>query len=751
MKKILTLSILMIFAVVLAGCGKKEKENEDLVDEDTFKDSSNEEESDDEDSKETDDFDEDELYDNETNDNETNDNEIITKMVVCNSDKVPENADMVLDDVEIVFANGKWSEPAECEWSCKKCYLFNSAENSCEFQKIVRVDKDATDGGTGLTWEDAATDLTLVTMNGCAKQEIWVKKGVYHPTLCTSEYLKCESEKNYHFTMKKGLSIYGGFAGNEESLDERDPVLNETVLSGDFNNDDEWDETDKVWKNREDNALNVVLVYYNPDNRIDSGTIFDGFTIKGGEADDHLEAQTRGGGIELANHTPTIRNCNFIGNSGQNAGAICSGGAVSPLTIENSYFYRNTAVISGGAVELFDAVSSETALIVRDSVFKENQSSGSGSVVSSSKADVKIERSNFEDNIGNVTGALHVREANLSINSSTFARNKAISEESSNGGAIDFNTLNNPHILTISETNFDNNFAKGGAAISVPGENSEVEINNSSFKNHDKGALPKYRQIINAEKSTLTIVNSIFENNSFGAVKVSKSNLVIKSSSFINNGNLNGSGVIEADRTNVAVTGTFFINNKSNAGTFYISGENNQIYNSVFEENEAEIAGSAIFGAGGKIDIVSSSFSGNTDSMSASIALAQTEVNIKNSIVRDKIFSVYDEIPDDDGNPMILEPSTINIQNSNVADTVSGGLWNETCAPNSNCVNLGGNIDTDPAFAGTGDHPLMLESGSPCINTGDNGLIPLGIEKDILGNERIMGGTVDMGAYEFEE
>ena len=63
-----------------------------------------------------------------------------------------------------------------------------------------------------------------------------------------------------------------------------------------------------------------------------------------------------------------------------------------------------------------------------------------------------------------------------------------------------------------------------------------------------------------------------------------------------------------------------------------------------------------------------------------------------------------------------------------------------------------GNIDTDPQWLGIGEFPYMLQSGSPCIDAGTIQL-PHGIELpeyDIVGNPRIYGETIDMGAYEWQ-
>jgi hypothetical protein len=60
-----------------------------------------------------------------------------------------------------------------------------------------------------------------------------------------------------------------------------------------------------------------------------------------------------------------------------------------------------------------------------------------------------------------------------------------------------------------------------------------------------------------------------------------------------------------------------------------------------------------------------------------------------------------------------------------------------------------GNITNEPQFVNTnGWADLRLQSNSPCINSGRNGYAPGSFDLD--GNARIAGGTVDIGAYEFQ-
>src|SRR5262249_31852328 len=74
-----------------------------------------------------------------------------------------------------------------------------------------------------------------------------------------------------------------------------------------------------------------------------------------------------------------------------------------------------------------------------------------------------------------------------------------------------------------------------------------------------------------------------------------------------------------------------------------------------------------------------------------------------------------------------------------------------------------GNINADPLFMNAGNGDLRLQSGSRCIDGGNNDAVPGGMTTDIDGNPRFVDdpstpdtghGTppiVDMGAYEYPD
>ncbi|MCP4123618.1 MAG: hypothetical protein GY751_17845, partial [Bacteroidetes bacterium] len=97
---------------------------------------------------------------------------------------------------------------------------------SSSFSQIIYVDASASGTNTGTNWTDAFTDLQDALVSAQAGDEVWVAQGTYYPTPDTSRMI--------YFEVPKGVALYGGFSGTESSLEERDWLAHETVLSGDI-------------------------------------------------------------------------------------------------------------------------------------------------------------------------------------------------------------------------------------------------------------------------------------------------------------------------------------------------------------------------------------------------------------------------------------------------------------------------------------------------------------------------------------
>jgi hypothetical protein len=144
---------------------------------------------------------------------------------------------------------------------------------------------------------------------------------------------------NASFNIPSGMSIYGGFAGTEKSINQRNRALiqttNETTLSGDLSGNDI---LSNFTQNRNDNSKTVVNIGGN------SNIILDGFSIRGGFGG------AFGGGIN-ANVSENIRinHCKIFDNSANYGGGISADNA-NNLLIINTYLLGNRVTSSGHAI-----------------------------------------------------------------------------------------------------------------------------------------------------------------------------------------------------------------------------------------------------------------------------------------------------------------------------------------------------------------------------------------------------------------
>ena len=89
----------------------------------------------------------------------------------------------------------------------------------------------------------------------------------------------------------------------------------------------------------------------------------------------------------------------------------------------------------------------------------------------------------------------------------------------------------------------------------------------------------------------------------------------------------------------------------------------------------------------------------------------------------------------------------ISTNGANCYQDQTGGVLNYCCTAPLPANGIG-NMTNNPLFLNplTGD--FHLQSNSPCINSGNNAYVST--TTDLDGNPRIVGGTVDIGAYEFQ-
>jgi hypothetical protein len=206
----------------------------------------------------------------------------------------------------------------------------------CPTGNILYVNANAAGANNGTSWANAFTRLqdALETARRCTiATEIWVAGGTYYP-----DEGGTANNNSIHvsFMPRGGLAIYGGFAGTETLLSQRQLSAAKSILSGEVQQDG----------TASNNTINILIL-----ENITTAFVLDGFTIKDGYSNIAFPAnQARGIGILVLNSTNAvqIKNCTITGNTGH-TGAALSNVSSDPVYI-NCVITGNTTITANGAV-----------------------------------------------------------------------------------------------------------------------------------------------------------------------------------------------------------------------------------------------------------------------------------------------------------------------------------------------------------------------------------------------------------------
>jgi hypothetical protein len=220
--------------------------------------------------------------------------------------------------------------------------------------------------GNGTSWTNAFGELQDALKISKSGDQIWVAEGMYFPTTST--------DRSISFQINDGVSLYGGFKGNEKNIVLRDPIQNPTILSGNIGNE-----------GSEDNSYNVVYT-----NNVSNKTVVEGFIIVGGYASYEGQPTDRrrsGGawfndGSNGGQSNPTIIACVFMDNFAKDGGALYNNGKkgeASP-TIVNCTFQNNSCDLDGGALYNDGRLNGKSSPVLKSCKFLDNKGNYGGVV-----------------------------------------------------------------------------------------------------------------------------------------------------------------------------------------------------------------------------------------------------------------------------------------------------------------------------------------------------------------------------------
>ncbi|MFT3910625.1 MAG: T9SS type A sorting domain-containing protein [Ferruginibacter sp.] len=305
--------------------------------------------------------------------------------------------------------------------------------------------------------------------------KIWMAKGSYKPVKDVNG-ATLTSDMNFmaSFAVPNGVSLYGGFAGTENTIQERDPTLihstNKTNINGDINT-----------VGFHGDNVNTLLVYKNAGN----GEVIDGLSFSDVLSDGVII--TLAANVSTA---PVISNCIFSDvYPFANYGALYLSGNASTLNavpqVNNCFFYYNFS-----------------------------QSIGAMSV-SACKPQFNncIFNTCMTSQFGAIANCIYFRGAAGTINNCTFANNHAQWE---NPPALSLENLTDS--LYINNSIFWDNNSNGIVSnILIASGANKVSVKRSLFQDQDGGTVPALmRNCINTDPGFVNNTNIIGADNIWG-------------------------------------------------------------------------------------------------------------------------------------------------------------------------------------------------------------------------------------------
>lgn len=584
--------------------------------------------------------------------------------------------------------------------------------------KKIFVKAGATGTMTGSSWGTAFNELQLGLNAAAPGDTLFVAKGIYRPLTIAGA---SADTRDKTFLLKDSVKMFGGFAGTETKLSDRDNLkvldANASYLSGNLGAADSSDNTHHVVT-----AINVG-----------DKALMNGFVITAGNADGagsntisgKTVARNFGGGFYSDNSKIVLEQLRFEYNYALSGGAGMNNENGSTLSVSNSLFINNqingTDPNAGGGAGMRNNASNVMVNNVDFTYNRAYHSQGGGAVRNEACAptfkNLFFRWNHSEDGDGG--GAVYnAAGANAIFTDLTIYANTTANQ----GGGM-YNDNSKPLLTNVT---FENNFATSATGAMENDGGSDAILNNCNF-----------------------IKNT--SNGEGGAMQNWKSSPVINNCQFVSNASSKSGGAIY-NYTNCSprITGCFFIANHANLNGGAIvnkRGSNAIITNCIFTTNSADNNGGGIYNIA------------NTTGGSEPSSPVLTNVTIVNNLAGNSGGGGFD----DGFGTSLLRNSIVQGNMAPDNEDIDAPLASVATALYHTIITdqyyetgvLPPTAITSDVFVDISAEDYHLAIGSIAFNKGDSAYYAVGATPDISSvkvdarnADRIMGSNIDLGAYE---
>ncbi len=527
-----------------------------------------------------------------------------------------------------------------------------AATHTSLLAQTIYVKATASGANNGTSWTDAFTTLDAALVAAVAGNQVWVAAGTYKPTLGIVP--------NGSFALLAGVELYGGFAGTETALGQRNYLTNVTTLSGDLNGNDV--STD-LTMNRTDNSLHVLTVSNgSPAMR----AIVDGFVIRNGNtktATADPDASKRGGGI-FANAKLTVRNCVFTENQGLVGGSISTlGAAGSGLIVDNCIFENNLSSNSAAGVHM----QSSTSGSINRCTFR-NNTTNRGSLYPNQCSNIVIDSCLFENNMAGADqwgAGFYNWQSSYTMTNCTFKGNVA-----HNAGAMYNDGREGNDSFVVENCTFEQNSSTNYGGSGMFNFNANFNIRNCTFNENTAPTSAAAIYLGGETAPAARIRNCFFQNNStnFGGAVSNYSSpgiITIDGCTFTNNtATTSGGALTNGFLAKTAVKNSTFQSNTARfGGAIFVQNDLTSLTvdSSVFDINgSTDIGGAVYLSAGNTSRFTHTTFTGNSSDNGAALVISEDSLDLSTSIIDRCVFQE---------NFGLVQAGALNVENADVTMT----------------------------------------------------------------------------------